>query len=151
MVKFKKILSIITLLAVSIIILSGCDPDFWTGGGTVYDKDELLESGGTSGPTVQISYKSTNSYTINGFNFSYCIDNAILSVGDTLKITVNSTNDVSPWVKILIDAQEKLYTSELPADYESIVDSPRAYEIGFEVFDHQQVYQFTVKTGVTVK
>lgn len=141
---------LLTLVTLCVLTLPGCHPEDW---GAVYDKDDFDYTSGSENqnePTINISYKSQNSYTIDGLNFSYCIENVILEVGDTLKITVDSNNEVKPWVKLNINDENVLYTSELPADYSVILDQAGGYELMFQVYDQYQEYQFTVKTGVAV-
>lgn len=143
----------VTLITVSVVLFTGCDPDFWTGGGEIYDREELEEllgPEGESGPTVSVSYKSKYSYTVNGLNFSYCIDNVALKVGDTLKVTIDSENEVKPWAKLLINGDEKLFTSDLPIEYSDIIATAGVYEIVFEIYNSCGEYQFKLKTGVTV-
>lgn len=141
------------LLLCSMITLTGCDPDFWTGGGVRYDKEDLKELLGPekeTEPTVKVSLKSTNSFTMNGLNVKYTIENTVLEVGDILRIILDSENEEKPLVKLILNNEEVVFTSELPAEYATVLDIEGVYEIRIEVFNQQEEYEFTIKTGVTV-
>ena len=81
----------------------------------------------------------------------YKIEDTILAIGDTLKIYVDSDNDTNPWVKLTIDSEEAFFTSDLPFEYMSVMETIGEYELAFAVSDEQEQCLFTLKTKVTVE
>jgi hypothetical protein len=58
---------------------------------------------------IDLNVHKEVSYTnADGINLNYSIDNTLLSVGDTLIVTLNSDNEVKPWVKIAANDTEVL-------------------------------------------
>lgn len=101
---------------------------------------------GTVDLSENFSYTSSD-----GVHMRYKIEDTILAIGDTLKIHVDSENDTNPWVKLTIDSEEAFFTSDLPFEYMSVMETIGEYELAFAVSDEQEQCLFTLKTKVTVE
>lgn len=100
---------------------------------------------------VEIKNQINYSLTTNGINMKYRIEDSVLSVGDTLRVNIDSDNEVKPLAKLTIDGEEVLNTSELPVDYFSVMESVGEYELIFTFSaDWEKVYSSS-KVTVTVK
>lgn len=137
------------LIISSLILATSCDID-WTGGaiGVIKDGDNKKD------PTIITNVKQglTFSYTNPaGINLKYKIEDTQLEVGDTLRIQIDSENETNPYVTLNISGNEVVNTSDLPVDYESIMNEAKEYDLLFTVYDNNKSYQFNSITSVKVK
>ena len=137
------------LIISSLIFATSCDID-WTGGAIRVIKD----GDNKKDPTIITNVKQglTFSYTNPaGINLKYKIEDTQLEVGDTLRIQIDSENEINPYVTLNISGNEVVNTSDLPVDYESIMNEAKEYDLLFTVYDNNKSYQFNSMTRVTVK
>ena len=145
-----KITRIITLILSAFIFATACDIDWYPDPiiipveGDDDKKEPTIITNITLGKTVSCTNPA-------GINFKYTIEDAALEVGDILKIQIDSENEIKPYVKLLIDEEEVVYTSELPTDYERIMTDAKEYSIVFSVYNSEEVHQFDWITSVTVE
>ena len=144
-----KATKIILLFIATLSLVTSCDID-WTGGaiGVIKDGDDKKD------PTIITNVKQelTFSYTNPaGINLKYKIEDTQLEVGDMLRIQIDSENEIKPYVTLSISGDEVVNTSELPVDYESIMNEAKEYNLVFTVYDNNKSYQFNSMTRVTVK
>ncbi len=99
---------------------------------------------------VDVTLSKNVSYTFNGFNLKYKIESTSLKVGETMKITIDSENEIKPLVKLVVNDVEVLSSSELPYEYSCVVEKEGEYSVEFNVFDAFELLQFTLKTAVSV-
>ena len=133
------------LIISSLIFATSCDID-WTGGaiGVIKDGDNKKD------PTIITNVKEgqTFSYTSPaGINLKYKIEDTQLEVGDTLRIQIDSENEINPYVTLNISGDEVVNTSDLPVDYESIMNEAKEYDLLFTVYDNNKSYQFNSITS----
>lgn len=86
---------------------------------------------GNEKPQVENKTPISQSVTINGINLKYRIEDSVLAIGDTLKVNIDSENEVKPLFKLTIDGEEMLNTSNLPVEYLSVMESVGEYELAF--------------------
>lgn len=137
------------LILSSLILATSCDIDL-TGGaiGVIKDGDNKKD------PTIITNVKQelTFSYTNPaGINLKYKIEDTQLEVGDALRIRIDSENEIKPYVTLSISGDEVVNTSDLPVDYESIMNEAKEYNLVFTVYDNNKSYQFNSITSVTVR
>ena len=81
----------------------------------------------------------------------YIIIGTILSAVIRFRIQIDSENEIKPYVTLSISGDEVVNTSDLPVDYESIMNEAKEYNLVFTVYDNNKSYQFNSMTRVTVK
>ncbi len=134
------------MLLMSVIALTSCDPEMWNPDGKiVYEENDLVHV------VADSKVSSSFSYTYNGLNVRYEIEDTSLKAGEALKVSVDSDSETKPWVRLSVNEEEVLYTSDFPTEYETIMDKPGEYELTFNVYDEEAVFQFMISTTVSVK
>ena len=134
------------MLLMSVIALTSCDPEMWNPDGKiVYEENDLVHV------IADSKVSSSFSYTYNGLNVRYEIEDTSLKAGEALKVSVDSDSETKPWVRLSVNEEEVLYTSDFPTAYETIMDKPGEYELTFNVYDEEAVFQFMISTTVSVK
>ena len=148
-----KIIRIIFLILTSIVLATACDID-WLQGGVIYNPENKDDDDAGKGPNIitSVTLGTTVSYTNPaGINLKYKIENTALKVGDTLKIQIDSDNEVKPYVRLAINNEEVVCTADLPTTYEKILEEKKDYELVFSVYNDKQVHQFDSSTTISIK
>lgn len=108
--------SVFKVLCLCLLISSvqSCD-DWWNPDGVIiYDKDDLEKLPMEDDEKDEINYTLNKSITINGFNLKYSISKIKLSIGEVLRVRVDSETVPKPEVIILWDSEEVVRISNLP-------------------------------------
>lgn len=126
------------LILMCMFAFCGCDQGFW--------------KPVTPDVNVDINMTSSRHYkcTINGINLKYSIEDVALEVGDTLKISIDSENEVKPLVSLLLNENVVMDTCELPVEYADVMNEKGEYEVEFQVFNEAKVFEFSVSATVNV-
>lgn len=121
----KPIIAI--LLALAAILLNSCDL-----------KNLFYGDPVTIKPNVNVNFSDTYSVTENGINFKYILNESPQNVGDSLKVLIDSDNEEKPFVRMTVNEEEVLYTSDLPTEAIYEVSVTGEHTILFQVYNPQK-------------
>ena len=136
----RKVTIEFLVLAMSMFVISSCDLGLGNTGGKYVDDLSDFDK----------KDKKSMSLNVNGFNLSYYIEDIYLVVGDTLKVMIDSKNEVKTWGKLTINDEDVLYTSDLPSEYSRIVDAPGTYTLVFSAYDGNEQFKFDSEEVVSI-
>lgn len=126
------------LVLMCIFVFNGCNSDFWK----------------PVGPAVNVEVNLTAArhcnYTHNGVNLKYSIEDVALMVGDTLKISIDSENEVKPLVSLLLNENVVMDTCKLPVEYAEVINEKGEYKVEFYVSNESEVFLFPISETITV-
>lgn len=132
------------MLIMSVFILSSCDPEYW------YQDFPEIEPDIEVDIDVDVTVNKDSSYTFNGVNLKYKIENIVPEVGESIRISMDSESEVKPYVRLLINEEEVMGTSDLPAVYTTIAEIEGEHPVEFQAYDADKNLLFTLKESISV-
>ena len=127
------------MFVISVLVMCSCD------------MDKLFIEAPTIEPEINVSVETTYSHTENGVNFKFTFEEIPHKAGDVLKLLLDSDNEEKPYVKMMVNGKEVIYTSKLPTEGVYTTNVAGQYSILFHVYDGQEILQFTIQTYVDVE